>query len=432
MYHPVDLAGYSAAYVTYAYWMDVENFFDWLEFVYSPDGSTWWSVATYTGSSGGWALDNVTIPTTAQYIGFVFYTDGSGTFEGAYVDDVLVVGNAPDLSCTASVSATSGTEAVTSFDFTGGASGGVPPFAWSWDFGGGGSGIAQSPSHTYPVGGAFAPSLTVTDDVGQTCMASAGSVTVAHLGPLTITVVSAESSMDEGGSASLTATVRDSLGHDLTSIASILWTLAPLACGIMTPSGASANFDADEDSGGGTCTIAASANAAGLSGSGTASVEVVHAGPITVELTPATGAVDEGGALALTVVVRDAGGHDITGSATVVWSVSPEGCGTLSGPNGSSTTFTSAGGRGGTSCTVTASATFGTNEGDDAAVVTVRAGVLAGVLPLLVLLIIAVIVVTVLLMVLRRRRGKPAPAFDQRQPIAPIATRSEDPPLTER
>jgi hypothetical protein len=65
-------------------------------------------------------------------------------------------------------------------------------------------------------------------------------------------------------------------------------------------------------------------------------------------------------------------------------------------------------------------------------VVTVRAGVLAGVLPLLVLLIIAVIVVTVLLMVLRRRRGKPGPAFDQMQPIAPIATRPEDPPLTER
>jgi hypothetical protein len=47
-------------------------------------------------------------------------------------------------------------------------------------------------------------------------------------------------------------------------------------------------------------------------------------------------------------------------------------------------------------------------------------------------MIIAVIVVTVLLMVLRRRRGKPGPAFDQMQPIAPIATRPEDPPLTER
>ena len=432
MYHSVDLAGFTSAWMTYAYWDETVIGLDYFEVVWSDDGLTWTYEFLQLGGVGGWEFGNVTIPTTAAFIGFHFYSYVGGIREGVYVDEVTVTGTAPDLSCTASVGATTGTEGQTLFDFTADGSGGVLPYTYAWAFLDGGTSTLQAPSYTYSVSGTYGPSATVTDDVGQTCIAAVGSVTVAHAGPLTVTIVPATYSQEEWTGATYTAIVRDENGHVLTSLAAVTWSVAPLACGSMTPAGTSAGFVADADAGSRACTITASATAAGLFGSGTASVEVVHAGPITVELTPATGAVDEGGALALTVVVRDAGGHDITGSATVVWSVSPGGCGTLSGPNGSSTTFTSAGGRGGTSCTVTASATFGTNEGDDAAVVTVRAGVLAGVLPLLVLMIIAVIVVTVLLMVLRRRRGKPGPAFDQMQPIAPIATRPEDPPLTER
>lgn len=40
--------------------------------------------------------------------------------------------------------------------------------AWSWNFGDGTASVAQSPSHTYSVGGSFTVSLTVTDNLGAT------------------------------------------------------------------------------------------------------------------------------------------------------------------------------------------------------------------------------------------------------------------------
>jgi PKD repeat protein len=47
--------------------------------------------------------------------------------------------------------------------FSGTASGGIPPYTYSWDFGDGGSGSGQNPTHQYTADGSYTATLTVTD-----------------------------------------------------------------------------------------------------------------------------------------------------------------------------------------------------------------------------------------------------------------------------
>ena len=53
--------------------------------------------------------------------------------------------------------------------FTGTASGGIPPYTWSWTFGDGGTSPQQNPSHTYTSTGTFPVTLTVTDSQSNVC-----------------------------------------------------------------------------------------------------------------------------------------------------------------------------------------------------------------------------------------------------------------------
>jgi PKD repeat protein len=53
--------------------------------------------------------------------------------------------------------------------FVGLATGGTPPYSWSWTFGDGGTSTAQNPSHPYTIPGNYTVSLTVTDSTGATC-----------------------------------------------------------------------------------------------------------------------------------------------------------------------------------------------------------------------------------------------------------------------
>jgi PKD repeat protein len=69
--------------------------------------------------------------------------------------------------------------------FTGTATGGVPPYTYSWDFGDGTSGSdLQNPSHSYLAVGNYTAVLTVTDSTGAT---GTGSVDVDITDPLTVT-----------------------------------------------------------------------------------------------------------------------------------------------------------------------------------------------------------------------------------------------------
>jgi PKD repeat protein len=74
---------------------------------------------------------------------------------------VSAVGN--PLTATASAVPTSG-QVPLNVSFTGSASGGTPPYSYSWNFGdGSATSTAQNPSHTYSNAGNYTATLTVTD-----------------------------------------------------------------------------------------------------------------------------------------------------------------------------------------------------------------------------------------------------------------------------
>ena len=75
-------------------------------------------------------------------------------------DNVLITVNAA-LSCDAG-GPYSGT-VCNPVSFSGSASGGIPPYTYSWTFGDGGSGSGQTPSHQYTSDGIYTATLTVTD-----------------------------------------------------------------------------------------------------------------------------------------------------------------------------------------------------------------------------------------------------------------------------
>ena len=74
----------------------------------------------------------------------------------------ISVESAPQLSCSASATPTSGAAPLL-VTFSGSASGGVPPYAFNWTFGDGHSSTEASPTHTYTAPGSYTARLRVTD-----------------------------------------------------------------------------------------------------------------------------------------------------------------------------------------------------------------------------------------------------------------------------
>jgi PKD repeat protein len=89
---------------------------------------------------------------------------------GAYE---YVLGSPP--AATISASPTSG-QAPLAVNFTGSATGGAPPYSYSWAFGDGGTSTIQNPFHTYTASGNFTVNLTLTD---STSANASTSVTIA-------------------------------------------------------------------------------------------------------------------------------------------------------------------------------------------------------------------------------------------------------------
>jgi archaellum component FlaG (FlaF/FlaG flagellin family) len=92
MVRDVDLGAYHSATLSYKYWLDCESYCDSLDVVYF-DGVDYLVVKTYAGATGGWISDSVEVPSTATQVGFLFHSDYSVTYEGAYVDDVILTGH---------------------------------------------------------------------------------------------------------------------------------------------------------------------------------------------------------------------------------------------------------------------------------------------------------------------------------------------------
>jgi len=78
---------------------------------------------------------------------------------------------ADPLVVTATASPAAGLAPLT-VNFTGGASGGTPPYSYSWDFGDGGSSATPNDTHTYSAIGNYTAKLTVTDASSDTAVSS--------------------------------------------------------------------------------------------------------------------------------------------------------------------------------------------------------------------------------------------------------------------
>jgi len=318
---PVDVSPYETSRVDYRYWLDSEAGQDYLYFEYF---TTAWNVgATHDGNSGGWVSGSVAVPTNTTAIRFRFTSDDSGRAEGAFLDEISVVGTVPPPECTGYVSSLVGTERSTEFFFAATVAGGWPPLSWSWDFGDGTGSQLQGPSHTYQDPGSYPASLVITDSLGQSCAAELGSIEVTYdtseiyvqpYSPQGIDVV-------EGSSQSFYAETR--YGHQ----AAFTWSVAPPNCGEITGSpGNIVTFNASIDFAGASCTLTAMLG--GDSGAAPLNVLVDRSG---ITVTPPSAVAFSNDRVVLTATTPY--GHPFE----VDWFAS---CGRVLPGYGSSTTFT--------------------------------------------------------------------------------------------
>jgi len=91
MYRTVDLRRYSSVTISYRYWVHTEPDYDKL-YVRYRIGSGWYDIDPHHGHLGGWFLSTVSIPTTANAVGFFFYSDYNNVDTGAWVDAVTLSG----------------------------------------------------------------------------------------------------------------------------------------------------------------------------------------------------------------------------------------------------------------------------------------------------------------------------------------------------
>lgn len=164
---------------------------------------------TFTGSATGgtspytysWNFGDGSVTSSAQNPSHTYMTAGTYTATVTVTDSaspantatssvqIIVNSVGGNLTATASGLPTSGQIPLTT-SFTGSATGGTPPYSYSWNFGDGSAmSSAQNPAHTYSTAGTYTATLTVTDSENPSKNVSA-SVTVTA-SPINGTVPSA-------------------------------------------------------------------------------------------------------------------------------------------------------------------------------------------------------------------------------------------------
>lgn len=104
-----------------------------------------------------------TFPTLGTFIVHVWANDSVGD---SSITTLTVIVNPMTIVAVAAATPTSGS-APLQVVFNGTASGGLPPFSWSWTFGDGGTSTLENPSHTYTQDGLYQVVLNVTDTGGN-------------------------------------------------------------------------------------------------------------------------------------------------------------------------------------------------------------------------------------------------------------------------
>src|SRR5438874_9937283 len=173
-------------------------------FTYTPASPSVGSQVTFTATASGgtqpysfnWAFGDGSTGTCATTM-HAYSTAGSFTVVLTVKDSgspqqtvtsqksITVTSPPPPLSASFAFSPTSPQVGQT-VSFTGSASGGTPPYTFSWTFGDSGTGSGSSVTHTYQAAGSYTIVLTVTDASGQTA-SSTQTVTVSNPPPPTLT-----------------------------------------------------------------------------------------------------------------------------------------------------------------------------------------------------------------------------------------------------
>lgn len=95
VYGPINLANKQAADFNFMYWNDSEPGWDYFWWCASGDGVTF-NCQRHSGSTGGWAQGYYNLSAylgdPSVYIAFIFSSDSTNTYQGAFVDDVVVWG----------------------------------------------------------------------------------------------------------------------------------------------------------------------------------------------------------------------------------------------------------------------------------------------------------------------------------------------------
>jgi hypothetical protein len=95
VYGPINLANKQAADFSFMYWNDSESGWDYFWWCASGDGANF-NCYRHSGSTGGWVSGYYNLSAylgdPSVYIAFIFTSDLSNTYQGAFVDDVVVWG----------------------------------------------------------------------------------------------------------------------------------------------------------------------------------------------------------------------------------------------------------------------------------------------------------------------------------------------------
>ena len=169
-----DLTGYTGVTLSFWHRYVTESSYDYCYVEWSDDGATWTQVASYDGSHATWESQEFALPgldgqATAQ-IRFHFVSDVSQTYDGWYVDDIVL--NAGGLGCVgaeapvAEFSSNSPVILGEPMVFTNETTG-TPPIEYFWDFGDdAGTSTETDPSYIYGTTGTFTVTLVATNTEG--------------------------------------------------------------------------------------------------------------------------------------------------------------------------------------------------------------------------------------------------------------------------
>jgi len=287
---------------------------------YPTTGWTFFSsIPVEAGSSTAVAATTAVSPFRYDYV----YTDSSATPQVYYT-------NFTGLSAKASGSPTS-VNVGQQVNFTSSPSGGQLAYTYGWNFVGAcGSCVTnvQNPSVNYTGAGTNAVTVTITDGIGESVTASAGTITVT--GGVTITSVALSPTtptVTTSGTQGFTAT--PTCSATCPGTITYVWSLTNAAMGTITGTGASVTFNAGTTLGTVGIYVNATLGAVTVGSSTVITISAVAPTLNSVALSPTTPSIAAGSKQTFTAIPTCS--STCPAGITYVWSVTSTALGSLSG-----------------------------------------------------------------------------------------------------